>query len=190
MKSKRFITSILTLVLMAGLCLGLCGCGEKVSLHGSPQAYTNKAGSVSIDLPSSGEDSWVETEGASTDLLNLTHKRGTINVQLLCLSKKSTAKVAKDLDGFQDYVLKSVFSGFAADAGELTDDAGLDLPEFAKDGRSYEYSYTKEGMKVRGYFVLIESDGCFEACLITPTAETFSANKSAIKDMITSIKEL
>ena len=190
MKFKRFVPVFLSVVLAACFCFGLAGCGEKVSLHGDPAPYTNKAGSVSIDLPANGEDSWIENEVARDDLLDVTHNRGTINVQLLCLSKKTTDHVAKDLDGFRKYVLAHIFTDFADNKGNVAKATDVTMPEFAKDGKAWEYSYTADGQAIKGYFVVMESDECFEACLITPTEETFTANQDKIKAMIASIKEL
>ena len=174
---------ILTVLLMSILCFSLASCGAG-TLNGEPAAYYNPTRSVSIDLPTSGEGAWVTDDESTGDILSITDKTDSINIQVQCMAKTKIEHIASDLAAYQDYAKVNVFSDIIASA-QLTE-TQVEVPEFITDSAAYTFS--ADGVK--GTAVFMESQLCYYSYIITAVDDAYNSNKKALEESILTLKEL
>ena len=179
-KAKLAITVITALV----MCFVFAACGE-ANLSGEPAAFENPAKSFSIDLPSSGDDSWTVNEETAKDVLDVTDKSGSIQIQVQGLAKTQTQAVAKSLKSYKEYALENIFTKFNEAAGASLTETEITAPDFIKDCKAY--SYEADGTK--GVIAFMESDLCYYTMLVTATDETYTNNEDALKAIFQTLKE-
>ena len=179
-RTKIAITVITALV----MCFVFTACGE-TNLSGEPTAFQNSAKSFSIDLPSSGDDSWTVKEKTGKDVLDVTDKTGAVQVQVQGLSKTQTQAVAKSLKSYKEYALENIFTKFNEAAGSSLTETEVETPDFVKECKAY--SYEADGTK--GIIAFMESPMCYYTILVTATDEAYTNNEDAIKAIFPTLKE-
>lgn len=178
---------IISLILVLVLCLSLAACGN-VSISGKPENYMNKGKSFSIELPTSGKDDWIISEDTADDILNITDKGKLINIQIEGISKTKAEPVAKDLSGFQDYVMVNTLADVSQDI-ELTG-SEVDAPDFIKEISANGFRLKNGSNMIKGNLVFMESSSCYYCFMIMAVDKAYDANKKQLMKIISSLKEL
>ena len=174
---------IIAVLLMSVLCLSMASCGAG-TLSGEPVTYYNPTKSFSIDLPSSGEDAWIIDEENTGDILSITDKTDSINIQVQCMAKTKIEHIADDFAAYQEYAKVNVFSDILASA-QMTE-SQAEVPEFITE--SAAYTFTADGVK--GTAVFMESQLCYYTYIITAVDDAYNGNRKALEESILTLKEL
>jgi len=174
---------ILTVLLMSVLCISLASCGIG-TLSGEPATYYNPTKSFSIDLPTSGEGAWIIDEEGTGDILSITDKTDSINIQVQCMAKTKIEHIASDLTAYQEYAKVNVFNEILASASMI--ETPVEVPEFIFN--SIAYGFSADGVK--GTAVFMESQLCYYSYIITTVDDAYSGNKKALEESILTLKEL
>lgn len=175
---------ILSVIMIACVCFALASCGSS-TLSGEPATFYNSDKSFSVELPSSGEDSWVINEASDDDILNVTDASETVNIQIQCLSKSKARPVATDLESYQDHVMETTFADVFS--GASLSDADIDVPDFIINSTSCRFTAKK---KAEGLAIFMESEKCYYTYLILTAEGAYDANKKVLMQSVMSLKEL
>ncbi len=174
---------ILIVLMISILCFSLASCGIG-SLNGEPATYYNPAKSCSIDLPTSGEGAWIIDEEVPGDILSITDKSDSVNIQVQCMAKTKIEHIASDLTAYEEYAKTNVFNELLASASLIETPA--EVPEFITN--SIAYSFSADGVK--GTAVFMESKLCYYSYIITAVDDAYMSNKKTLEESILTLKEL
>lgn len=171
-------------MMIACICFAFTSCGTD-ALSGELDTFYNSNKSFSIELPSSGEDSWTINEGADGDILNITDHSNTVNIQIQCLSKNKALPVAADLQSYENHAISTTFEDIFADAALSKTD--IDVPDFIINCEASSFTAKKDA---EGLVLFMESDKCYYTYLILTAEGGYDANKKSLMQSIMSLKEL
>lgn len=177
MKKTLSTLLILTLVFI------MTSCGA-ATLTGEPASFQNKDASVSIDVPSEKEDSWIINEETSKDILDITDKSGAVNIVLQCVSKAQMEPVADDLQKFEEYSTAATFAAYFENIE--TEAADIEVPEYMESSNAYTFT----GSETEGLIAFMESDHCYYTFIVRTVTDGYALNEKVIAESILSIKEL
>lgn len=175
---------ILSTIMTACMCFALASCGSS-TLNGEPATFYNSDKSFSVELPSSGEDSWTINEESDDDILNVTDAGGTVNIQIQCLSKSKVYPVAADFESYQNHVMETTFADIFS--GAVLSDADIDVPDFIINSTSSSFTAKKDA---EGLAIFMESEKCYYTYLILTAEGGYAANEKALMQSVMSLKEL
>ncbi len=175
---------ILSLMMIVCMCFALASCGGS-ALSGEPATFYNSDKSFSVELPSSGEDSWTINEAPDDDILNVTDAGNTVNIQIQCLSKSKARPVATDLDSYQSHVMEVTFADIFS--GASLSDADVDVPDFIVNSTAGRFTAKKDA---EGLAIFMESEKCYYTYLILTAEGGFAANEKALMQSVMSLTEL
>lgn len=175
---------ILSILIITCLCFALTACGG-ASLSGDPATFYNSNKSFSIDLPSSGEDSWVINEEAGGDILDITDAAETVNIKVQCMSKLQAQQVATDLETYKAHVMSTTFAEIFGSAS--LSDMSIEVPEFILQSSAGSFDGPK---KTEGVVIFMESEKCFYTYLTLTVEDGYAANEKELKASVLSLKEL
>lgn len=183
---KKNISIFLSLALFIS-CLLMSSCGSN-TISGDSTEFRNADESFSIQLPASDDKSWVINEDTSGDVLDISNKDDTVNLQIECLSKSQAQYIASDLDSYEDYAITNTLSDMYSDMD--VKDIEIQTPDFITNSISKSYTLKDGSSTVKGVFLLMESEKCYYTYLIMAIDEAYDANEDKLMDSITSLKEL
>lgn len=172
------------LILAIATCFIIASCGG-TTITGDPQSYSNADGSLSIELPTEDENSWVIKEDTPSSILDISDKGDTINIRVQCVSKDQVKPVATDLESYRDYSMINTLGDILADAD--ISDAEADVPEFIS--KSIINSFSMSG-DVTGTVLYMESDSCYYTYFIMAVDKAYSSNESALLDSVLTLREI
>lgn len=183
MKKLYALTITVTLLLS----LVLTSCGSSIP-KGDAVSYYNGDKSFSIDLPTSNEDDWSINEETTGDVLDISDKNDTLNIQVECLSKSQAQYIASNLEAYEAYAITNTLNDIYSNM-ELKD-AKITTPNFIKNSISKSFTIKDGSNTLKGALLFMESDKCYYTYLITALDDTYNSNKKAILKTVESLKEI
>lgn len=175
---------ILSAMMIACICFAFTSCGNG-ALSGDPATFYNSNKSFSIELPSSGEDSWTINEEADGDILNITDANDIVNIQIQCLSKNKALPVATNLEDYKNHVITTTFEDIFSDTA--LSDTDVEVPDFMINSTAANFTAKKD---TEGLVIFMESEQCYYTYLILTAEGGYEANKKSLMQSIMSLKEL
>lgn len=170
------------------LCLALGSCGGSSAISGDPTTFSNADESFSIELPASGEDDWTVNEETTGDVLDISNKDDTVNIQIQCLSKSQAQYIAEDLAEYEQYSMINTLSDIL---GDITlEDAQVELPDFITSGEAETFTLDDGSDSAVGIVIFMESESCYYTYLIMATKDMYDENESVLMGSVLSLQEL